>query len=138
MLTAWTQAFRAADPVTLGLYCGAHDPEALAEQIMVRLAQAGLDPQLLPDLMLCRPEIQLQDLVAAAAVVLVDEGQQSRPETGSPGAADRVAGSGQPARPTCRTGLRRALQVRIRGGLRPVRGTSTPDHLCRIPGVSSR
>ena len=78
--TAWTQAFHAADPVTLALYCGAHDPEALAEQIMVRLAEAGLDPQLLPDLMLCRPEIQLQDLVAAAVVVLVDESQRSRPE----------------------------------------------------------
>ena len=80
VLTAWTQAFHTTDPVTLGLYCGERDPEALAEQIMVRLAEAGLDPQLLPDLMLCRLEIQLQDLVAAAAVVLVDESQRSRPE----------------------------------------------------------
>ena len=79
-LTLWAQSFNVGDPVTLALHCGTHDPDELARQILSRLASAGLDEASLPDLMLCRPDIQLHDLGAAADAVLIDCADRSRPE----------------------------------------------------------
>ncbi len=79
-LRLWADAFTEQDEVTLALHCGEEDPDELAERIMQCVNQLELSPTSLPDLMLCRPDIQLQDLVCAADVVLVDDIDINRPE----------------------------------------------------------
>jgi hypothetical protein len=79
-LDLWAQWFVEADPVTLALHCASHDPDELAETILDRLAALGRDPGALPDLMLCRPHLGVNDIGAAADAVLVDHCDLGRPE----------------------------------------------------------
>jgi glycosyltransferase involved in cell wall biosynthesis len=79
-LDLWAEWFVDTDPVTLALHCGGRDPDELAQTILQRLAARGRDPEALPDLMLCGPEIDLNDIGAAADAVLVDHCDIDRPE----------------------------------------------------------
>ena len=79
-LTAWTQSVGAADPITLALHCGDTDPDALVSVILNHLLADGRNEDSLPDLMLCRADVQLRDLVAAADAVLIDDCDRERPE----------------------------------------------------------
>lgn len=79
-LDLWAQWFVEADPVTLALHCASHEPDELAETILDRLAALGRDPGALPDLMLCRPHLGVNDIGAAADAVLVDHCDLGRPE----------------------------------------------------------
>jgi glycosyltransferase involved in cell wall biosynthesis len=79
-LGRWAKAFTDNDPVTLALFCGTNDADELAGRILQQLTGLGLDEALLPDLLLCRPDIRLEDLVAAADAVVVDDGDRERPE----------------------------------------------------------
>jgi glycosyltransferase involved in cell wall biosynthesis len=79
-LRRWARSFTADDPVTLALLCGSHDADELAGRILEQIAGLGLDEDRLPDLLLCRPDIRLEDLVAAADVVIVDDEDRERRE----------------------------------------------------------
>jgi glycosyltransferase involved in cell wall biosynthesis len=79
-LSLWAEWFVDTDPVTLALHCGERDPDELAEMILQRLAALGRDPEVLPDLMLCRPHLDLNDIGSAADAVLVDHCDSQRPE----------------------------------------------------------
>jgi hypothetical protein len=79
-LNLWAEWFVDSDPITLALHCGDRDPDELTQTILQRLAVLGRDPETLPDLMLCGPQHDLNDLVAAADAVLVDHCDIERPE----------------------------------------------------------
>jgi hypothetical protein len=79
-LRLWADAFDDSDPVTLALPCRDRDPEQLAAHIADRLHNGGVALDALPDLMLCRSGVRLEDLVAVADAVLVDECDRDRPE----------------------------------------------------------
>jgi hypothetical protein len=79
-LNLWAEWFVDTDPITLALHCGDRDPDELAQTILERLGELGRDPEALPDLMLCGPQLDLNDIGAAADAVLVDHCDAGRPE----------------------------------------------------------
>jgi glycosyltransferase involved in cell wall biosynthesis len=93
-LRAWAATFDGDDPVTLALYPGGEDPEALAARIMPVLESADAGGSL-PDLALCAGDVPLDSLVAGTCAALVDAGTEPRleiarraPRIATPAAAD--------------------------------------------------
>jgi hypothetical protein len=78
-LARWSQTFGDADPVTLVLPCPGDDPDALAARILDGLGAAGLDPDTLPDLLLCRRGIAVADALARVDAVLLDADDPGSP-----------------------------------------------------------
>jgi hypothetical protein len=66
--------------VTLALIGDGREPEALAGQILAGLAEEGLDPDALPDLLLCGPEATVADGLCVADAVLVADPRTAGPE----------------------------------------------------------
>jgi glycosyltransferase involved in cell wall biosynthesis len=72
-LEAWLAAFGHADPVTLALFTGDADVEALSARIMAVIGGCGLPEDELPDIALLLPtDHSLESLVLGADAVLVD------------------------------------------------------------------
>ena len=79
-LKLWSQSFTDEHPVTLGLHCADNDPDVLGQRILAHLEWDNDGRDATADVMLFQPSIQLEDLVAAADAVLVDDCDRSRPE----------------------------------------------------------
>jgi glycosyltransferase involved in cell wall biosynthesis len=78
-LDAWVTTVSPHDDVTLTLFLGEGDPDAIAQAISAALDASGVPEAQLPDLTLCTPERPLLSLVHGADAVLVDAGER-RPE----------------------------------------------------------
>jgi glycosyltransferase involved in cell wall biosynthesis len=78
-LKLWSRSFTDEHPVTLGLHCADNDPDELAQRILAHLEWDDDEQAATADLMLCQSNIQLEDLVAAADAVLVDDCDRCRP-----------------------------------------------------------
>jgi glycosyltransferase involved in cell wall biosynthesis len=81
-LERWVETFGPDDHVTLALYVGDGDVEALVARILEALAAAGHAEDALPDLAICEPgAASLAALVARASAVLIGDAADARPET---------------------------------------------------------
>jgi hypothetical protein len=78
-LTAWATTVRGDDPVTLALYLGDGEAEAITARVGACLAATGIPEDALPDLALCAPGRTLLSLVMGTDVVLADPADE-RPE----------------------------------------------------------
>jgi len=81
-LERWVETFGPDDRVTLALYVGEEDVEAVVARILDALSAAGHAEDALPDLAICEPGgASLAALVARASAVLVGDAADERPET---------------------------------------------------------
>jgi glycosyltransferase involved in cell wall biosynthesis len=71
-LTAWASTVTGEDPVTLALFPGDGEAEAITDRVGACLGATGIPEGALPDLALCTPGRTLLSLVMGADVVLAD------------------------------------------------------------------